>query len=97
MHLEDPPAGWTRALLDEAAARYGAWIAGPEQVQSHVWRRARVAEGTELAQPLAVTLAGGARLGLCGDGFHDAGGLEGAWHSGRALAARLFEPPSSQS
>lgn len=88
-HLQDAPEAWARELLAEAAARWGDWIAAPEQVQPHTWRRARVAEGTELSRPLAVTLAGGAALGLCGDGFDPAGGLEGAWRSGRRLAARL--------
>lgn len=90
-HLQDAPEAWAKDLLAEAAARYGAWIAEPELVQPHAWRRARVAEGTELSRPLAVTLAGGAALGLCGDGFDPAGGLEGAWRSGRHLAARMTQ------
>jgi hypothetical protein len=90
-HLQDAPDAWAKDLLAEAAARYGAWIASPERVQPHAWRRARVAEGTELSRPLAVTLAGGAALGLCGDGFDPAGGLEGAWRSGRRLAARMTQ------
>jgi predicted NAD/FAD-dependent oxidoreductase len=38
---------------------------------------------------------GGAALGLAGDGLHATGGVEGAYLSGVALAARLTgsEPP----
>jgi hypothetical protein len=88
-HLDEAPEQWSREVLAQAAALHGEWIAAPELVQAHAWRKARVAEGTELSQPVAVTLDGGARLGLCGDAFHPAGGVEGAWLSGRALAARF--------
>ncbi len=87
--LEQPPDAWSRELLDEAAALHGGWIARPELAQAHVWRRARVAAGTELAGPLLARLDGGAMLGVAGDGFHPAGGVEGAYRSGRALAVRL--------
>jgi renalase len=88
-HLEEAPEDWARILVGEAARLHGEWIASPESVTPHAWRRARVAEGTELSAPLAVTLGGGALLGLCGDGFHPRGGAEGAFLSGRALAARF--------
>ena len=92
-HVEDPPEAWGRALLDAAAAGYGAWIAAPEHVEPHAWRAARVVEGTELAVPLVATLPGGAVVGVCGDAFDARGGVEGAWHAGRALAARLGAAP----
>jgi hypothetical protein len=88
-HLDDPMESWTRALLAEAAALHGAWVAHPEIVQSHIWRNARVAAGTELAHPVVVSLDDGALLGIAGDGFHEAGGVEGAYLSGLALAQRL--------
>jgi len=88
-HLDEPRDSWSRALLEEAAVLHGGWIARPELVQAHVWSRARVAAGSELAGPPAVRLDGGAMLGLAGDGFHFAGGVEGAYLSGLALAARL--------
>jgi renalase len=50
-----------------------------------------VAAGSELAQPVAVRLDGGAALGVAGDGFHAAGGVEGAYLSGLALAERFLE------
>lgn len=96
-HLADPGEHWTRTLLAEAAALHGAWVARPEAVQAHAWRSARVAAGTELARPVAVRLEGGALLGVCGDGFQTAGGVEGAYLSGLVLAERLYpmltDPP----
>lgn len=88
-HLDEPRESWSRALLEEAAVLHGGWIARPELVQAHVWSRARVAAGTELAGPLLLELDGGAKLSLAGDGFHAAGGVEGAYLSGLTLAARL--------
>ena len=90
-HLDDPVESWARALLEEAASLHGEWIARPELVQRHIWRNARVAAESELASPLAVRLDGGAVLGIAGDGFHGAGGVEGAYLSGIALAERFFE------
>jgi hypothetical protein len=90
-HLDDSAESWTRTLLDEAAVLHGAWVARPELVQSHIWRNARVAAGAELARPPVVKLDDGTLLGIAGDGFHEAGGVEGAYLSGIALAARLRE------
>jgi renalase len=89
--LERPAAEWARELLDEAAAASGAWIAAPEHVEPHAWRHARVDAGSALAAPLLLELDGGARLGLAGDAFHAAGGLEGAHFSGVELARRIIE------
>jgi renalase len=91
MHLDDPMESWSRTMLEEAAALHGEWIARPELTQTHIWRKARVAVGSELAGPLAVRLEGGAVLGVAGDGFHAAGGVEGAYLSGVALAERFLE------
>ncbi|MEQ1729919.1 MAG: hypothetical protein ABL982_16255, partial [Vicinamibacterales bacterium] len=55
------------------------------------WRRARVAPGAELVRPLALRLEGGALFGCAGDGFHRAGGVEGAYLSGLQLAAQFLE------
>ncbi len=83
------PESWAPSLLDEAAARYGTWIGTPASFQGHAWRHARVAPGCELTQPLLVESATGTRFGCVGDGFHPAGGVEGAYLSGLMLAARL--------
>jgi renalase len=88
-HLDTPEAEWAQALLDDAAALHGAWIRTPDLLQPHRWRYARVAIGTELASPLVAHCEGSAVLGLAGDGLHAAGGVEGAYLSGVALAARL--------
>jgi len=90
-HLDDPMESWSRTMLEEAAALHGEWIARPELTQTHIWRKARVAVGSELAGPVAVRLDGGAVLGVAGDGFHAAGGVEGAYLSGMALAERFLE------
>jgi hypothetical protein len=89
--LEEPAERWTRALLAEAAAIHGDWAAKPELVQAHVWHHARVDGPSRLAAPILVRLDGGAALGLAGDGFHRAGGVEGAYLSGLGLADRLME------
>jgi predicted NAD/FAD-dependent oxidoreductase len=88
-HVDTPEDQWAQALLDEAATLHGGWIRTPDLLQPHRWRYARVAIGTELAAPLVAHCEGGAVLGLAGDGLHAAGGVEGAYLSGVALAARL--------
>lgn len=94
-HVDTPEAEWAQALLDEAAALHGDWVRTPDLLQPHRWRYARVVIGTELAGPLVAHCEGGAALGLAGDGLHATGGVEGAYLSGVALAARLTgsEPP----
>ena len=89
-HLKEPVESWTRAMIESAAALHGDWIAAPDLVQSHSWSRARVNAGSELTRPLTVTLGDGALLGIAGDGFHAAGGIEGAYLSGIALAERFI-------
>lgn len=92
-HLAAPSESWTRTLLSEAAALHGEWMARPELVQSHIWRQARVDAASQLAAPLFVRLSGGAALGIVGDAFHPAGGVEGAYLAGLALADRLSTHP----
>jgi hypothetical protein len=87
-HVEDP--AWPEALLREAAALHGAWVARPAEVEPHRWRYARGDLAGELAAPLWVTLDGGAGLGLTGDRFAPRGGVEAAWLAGRRRAARLL-------
>jgi hypothetical protein len=95
-HRDDPPESWTRTLLAEAAALHGDWVRAPDLVQSHRWGNARVAAGSELAGPLVAGLDDAAVLGIAGDGLHPAGGVEGAWLSGVALAARLADALSER-
>jgi predicted NAD/FAD-dependent oxidoreductase len=89
--LDDPVERWAHALLVEAAAVHGDWGAEPDLVQSHIWRHARVDSPSRLAAPILVRLERGATLALAGDGFHPAGGVEGAYLSGIGLADRLME------
>lgn len=88
-HLDEPAEAWSKTVLSRAAELHGEWIERPSLAQAHVWHHARVMRGSELAAPLALTLEDGAVLGLCGDGFSPAAGLEGAYRSGLALASAL--------
>lgn len=87
--LERPRDEWARELLWEAGEFLGAWVERPAARQEHVWRHARIDPTSELAAPLHVRLANGSSIALCGDGFSSHGGVEGAFRSGRALAARI--------
>lgn len=89
--LEVPTDAWAAELLGEAAARLGAWAGRPAATHAHRWRYARADRSALWSGPVAVDLPGGARLGLAGDLFGPGGGVEGAWLSGRALAARWLE------
>ncbi len=89
--LELPGEAWGAELLAEAATRLGAWAASPRFTQSHRWRLARVERGTELRQPLRLTLSGGQRVGVAGEVFAPGGGVQAAWLSGTRLAERLLQ------
>lgn len=91
LRMDLPEAVWTAELLVEAAARLGAWAGSPRFTHAHRWRYARVERGTELQQPLRLTLAGGQRVGIAGDVFAPGGGVQAAWLSGTRLAHRLLE------
>ena len=97
LHLGDADDVWAAALLAEAARLHGGWVGRPRATQAHAWRRARVAPGAELVRPLALRLNGGALFGCAGDGFHRAGGVEGAYLSGLHLAAQFLELRGAQS
>jgi predicted NAD/FAD-dependent oxidoreductase len=89
-HIAEPEAAWTAAMLEEAARLYGPWAATPSWARAHTWRHARIDLGSELASPVLLELGGGARVGLAGDLFAPAGGVEAAFVSGRRLARRLL-------
>jgi predicted NAD/FAD-dependent oxidoreductase len=88
-HLEEPPERWSALLLQDAAELLGPWIRQPLWHQCHVWRYARVQPCAELSRSILLTGQGGPLLGLCGDAFHPARGVEGAFLSGIELAQRL--------
>ncbi|MFT3771386.1 MAG: FAD-dependent oxidoreductase [Minicystis sp.] len=81
---------WPRALLAEAGRIIGPWAAEPRFFHPHRWRYARTDLGAEMAEPLLVHLAGGARLGFAGELFAPGGGIEAAWLSGRRVARRIL-------
>ena len=87
-YLEDPRESWSRALLDSAGGRLGAWAASPDWAHLHRWRYARLDRANELAAPVELRV-GESRVGLAGDLFAAGGGLQAAWISGDRLAARL--------
>jgi renalase len=87
--LEAEETIWTEELLAAAAELLGAWAERPAARRAHRWRHARLLRGSELAHPALLSWPSGARLGLCGEAFNRAGGVEGAFLSGLELAARL--------
>jgi predicted NAD/FAD-dependent oxidoreductase len=88
-HLAEPPESWSALLLQDAAELLGSWMGQPLWHQCHRWRYARVQPCAELSRSILLTEQGGPLLGLCGDAFHPAGGVEGAFLSGIELAQRL--------
>lgn len=89
LRLEDDPALWSSELRSAAAQFYPALRDAPLEQYTHRWRHARMA-GIGLAAPILVELPGGGRLGLTGEAFDPAGGLEGAWRAGRRLAEDIL-------
>ena len=63
----------------------GAWAARPAVPHAAPLDATRATTASaELAEPLLLTLPGGARLGVCGDRFAPGGGRRGGVASGRA-------------
>ncbi len=89
LRLEDPPESWGPQLLQAAADELGDWVMEPAWQQHHRWRYARVSRENLLQLPVLLRWPGGARLGICGEAFNPAGGVEGAYLSGRELARRM--------
>jgi renalase len=86
---------WGQLLLAAAAAQLGSWVSQPSWRQHHVWAEARVQRGDELSHPVLLRFPGGATLGLCGEAFNPAGGVEGAYLSGLELARRVAHETTS--
>jgi len=89
LRLEDPSESWASQLLQAAAKELGDWVLESAWQHHHRWRYARVSRENLLQLPVLLQLEGGARLGLCGEAFNPAGGVEGAYLSGRELANRM--------
>lgn len=88
-HLEDP--SWAQALLAEARDVVGDWAGTPQTQSAHRWTWAVNDGSGDLAAPMLLELPGGGQVGVCGDRFAPGGGVEAAWRSGRALAARIIQ------
>jgi len=88
--LNSPAEAWTRDLLREAALLLGDWAMQPDWQRPHRWLESRLDSASRLRGPLLYTLAG-CQLGIIGEYFNPAGGLEGAFLSGRHLADLLKE------
>jgi hypothetical protein len=88
--MESQRDDWAAALLEDAAAHLGPWVKQPLAFRSHRWRFGRVGPADHLVRPLVLERNGSTSVwGVAGDVFDMDGGLQGAWRSGRALAARL--------
>jgi renalase len=81
---------WTRDILREAAALVGDWAMKPDWQRPHRWLESRLDNASRLRGPLLYDLAG-CKLGIIGEYFDPAGGLEGAFLSGHHLADLLKE------
>lgn len=89
-HLEAPVEAWADDLVWEVGDVLGAWAGRPEWRWTHRWRWARIPVTGACAEvPGWLEVEGGGRLGLCGEAFAEAGGVEGAFLSGVALGRGL--------
>ena len=88
--LNLPVEEWTRDILHEAALLLGDWAIKPEWHRPHRWRESRLDSASRLRGPLYYNIAG-CELGIIGEYFNPAGGLEGAFLSGHHLADLLKE------
>lgn len=77
---------WTRELL-EATRPYLKASGAPIEVEAHRWKHARLEPGQHLARSWISRSV--PSLAMTGELFHPAGGLEGAWLAGKALAENL--------
>jgi renalase len=88
--LNSPAREWTRDILSEAAPLLGNWVMQPDWQRPHRWLESRLDSASRLRGPLLQNIAG-CQLGIIGEYFNPAGGLEGAFLSGCHLADLLKE------
>jgi predicted NAD/FAD-dependent oxidoreductase len=88
--LNSPAEEWTRELLREAALLLGDWVMKPDWQRAHRWLEARLDSASRLRRPFLQDISG-CKLGITGEYFNPAGGLEGAFLSGYHLAEILKE------
>lgn len=88
--LDSPADEWSRELLRELQPYLGDWALKPDWQRPHRWREARLDSASRLRQPL-LQVIDGCQLGVIGEYFDPAGGLEGAFLSGNRLANLMME------
>jgi predicted NAD/FAD-dependent oxidoreductase len=88
--LNSPAKAWPREILREAALLLGDWVMNPDWQRPHRWLESRLDSASRLRGPLLQNIAG-CKLGIIGEYFNPAGGLEGAFLSGHQLANLLKE------
>lgn len=89
-HADVDSDEWARDLAWEAGEVLGRWAGDPAWSWSHRWRWARIPAGERaLGGPRWLANGDDSALGLCGDAFTDATGVEGAFLSGVGLARQL--------
>ena len=89
-YLEAPANVWSRELLRESQTYLGNWALRPDWQRPHRWLEARLDGASRLRGPL-LQVIDGCQLGVTGEYFDPAGGLEGAFLSGRRLATLIME------
>jgi predicted NAD/FAD-dependent oxidoreductase len=87
--LNSPADEWPCDILRDAALLLGDWAMRPDWQRPHRWLESRLDSASRLRGPLLQNIAG-CKLGIIGEYFNPAGGLEGAFLSGHHLA-NLFE------
>ena len=88
--LNSPAEEWACDLLRDAALLLGDWVMKPDWQRPHRWLESRLDSASRLRGPLLQKIAG-CKLGIIGEYFNPAGGLEGAFLSGHRLADLLKE------
>jgi predicted NAD/FAD-dependent oxidoreductase len=88
--LNSPAEEWACDLLRDAALLLGDWVMKPDWQRPHRWLESRLDSASRLRGPLLQKIAG-CKLGIIGEYFNPAGGLEGAFLSGHQLADLLKE------
>jgi predicted NAD/FAD-dependent oxidoreductase len=88
--LNSPAEELARDILRDAVPFLGDWVVKPDWQRTHRWLESRLDSASRLRGPLLQNIAG-CKLGIIGEYFSPAGGLEGAFLSGRHLADLLKE------
>ncbi len=94
-YMDRPPAEWTGELVWEAAELLGPWAGRPRWTQSHAWHTARVLPRDVLGGAMVFEREpgrAGPRVAVIGDAFAKSAGMEAAYESGVAMAARIAAP-----